>query len=106
MPPLKSGGGARARWILSPGEINAGSSGVESSTIEISGSTLETVMLEGKFTPLVRLAFRFREETEVILSPLPEPWGLPARPAMRATPLMLDFYHKIKFCEEFVRCIL
>jgi hypothetical protein len=41
MPPRRRGGGARARWTLSPEGSSEVSIGVESSTIEISGSTLE-----------------------------------------------------------------
>jgi hypothetical protein len=43
--------------------------------MEISGSTLETVMLEGRLTPPVMLGeLRLSDVTAVILSPLPELW--------------------------------
>jgi hypothetical protein len=66
------------RWVRCPGEMKEVSMGVESSTIEISGSTLETVMLEGRLTPPGE--FCLSDETEVIRSPEPECCGRPASP--------------------------
>ena len=46
---------------------------IESSTMEISGSTLDTVMLDGRLTPpVISGELCLSEATEVILRPLPD----------------------------------
>jgi hypothetical protein len=83
-------------FAISPGGMFDVSMIVDSSRMEISGSTLETVMLLGRLTPDDNPGDRFSEETEVMRSPEPE-FGSDCRPWMpKKTIIFVSFRESSK----------